>query len=165
MCEHTPYNCGPEGRWTWGPMDIAIGTRALSPGYPSPEPLIADGLRRRGCPQTYRWTVTGFAPSDVGMGDLRSVRILLTQASDASGTLYELADASPVDPRVGCAEAPECPGPADAVRCVVPLAPQSRPTSALAVVLPEHADTITYDDAGNMTGATLLVFFPPPRIG
>ena len=165
VCEHTPYNCGPEGRWTWGPMKIAVGTRALSPGYPSPEPLIDDGLRIWDCPQTYRWTVTGFAPSDVGPGGLRSVRILLTQDTDASGELVELIDAEPVDPRDGCAEAPECPGPAGAVRCVEPLAPQSRPTSALAVVLPEHAETISYDSAGNMTGATLLVFFPPPRIG
>ena len=177
VCEHTPYNCGPEGRWTWGPMAVTIGTRALSPGYLSPEPLIYDGVRSRGCPQTYRWTVTGFAPSDVGPGGLRSVRILLTQDTDASGTLYELADVEPVDPMVGCAEAPECPGPSDAVRCVEPLAPQSRPTSALAAVLPEHAETITCLDGqpapdeddpcptSDMTGATLLVFFPPPRIG
>ena len=165
VCEHTPYNCGAEGRWTWGPMDIAVGTRALSPGYLSPEPLIYDGLRSRGCPQTYRWTVTGFEVADVGMGGLRSVRILLTQAADASGVLYEMADASPVDPRVGCAEAPECPGPAGAGRCVEPLAPQSVSTSSLAVVLPEHAETISYDGDGNMTGATLLVFFPAPRIG
>ena len=177
VCEHTPYNCGAEGRWTWGPMEIAVGTRALSPGYPSPEPRIAGGVRRQGCPQTYRWTVTGFAPSGVGPGGLRSVRILLTQDADASGTLVSLADVEPVDPRAGCVEAVECPGPADAVRCVVPRPPQSRPTSALAAVLPEHAETITCVDGqtspdeddpcptSDMTGATLLVFFPPPRIG
>ena len=157
-------------------MGIAVGSGALSPGYPEPDALVDEdvGVRIRGCPQTYRWTVTGFAASDVGPGGLRSVRILLTQHAEASGILHELVDVESVDPLVGCVEAPACPGPADAVRCVDPIAPQTIPTSALAVVLHEHADTITCssgpavpdaDDpcpGADMTGATLLVFFPPP---
>ena len=163
VCEHTPYNYGPGGRWTWGPMAVTIGTRAVTPPVLGETRVTSTGrIRSTPCGQRYSYTVTGFAAEDVGVGGLRSVRVLLTQHAEASSALWEQVESDPIDPLVGCAEAPVCPPPDGAVRCLYRTEGAYIDTSILAVVLTEHADTITYDGSGNMTGATLLLFSPPP---
>ena len=162
VCEHTPYNCGPEGKWTSGPPTaITIGTRAQTTAVIG-ESRVPAGLstRRTSCGQGHRSQVTGFAIGDAGPGGLRSVRVLLAHHAAAFNTLIELAETDPIDPTAGCAEAPPCSS--GAVPCLQPTEATDRDGFVLAVLLPEHADTVTYDDDGNMTGATLLLLHAGP---
>ena len=176
VCEHMPQNCGASGRWTWGPMAVTIGTRAVAPAAVGETRINSTGrIRSTPCGQRYSYTVTGFAAEDVGVGGLRSVRVLLTQHAEATSSLWEQVESDPIDPLVGCVEALDCPPPDGAVRCLYRTEGTYNDTSILAVVLTEHADTITCGDGqpapaetdpcptAMMTGATLLLFSPPPR--
>ena len=160
VCEIMSYLCSSDG-WTWGPQQIAIGTRAVSPGVIG-ESRVPEGLstRRTPCGQAHRFTVAGFAAEEVGAGGMRHVLVLTTHNLDATDTLFELAEADPIDPQVGCAEAPPCSS--GEVPCLAPTPASSRDGHVWGVVLPEHAGTVRFDGAGNMTGATLLLFSPPP---
>ena len=147
LCEHLAHRCGPDGSWTRGPVAIRIGTRAVvpaDPGYEDTSVVTANTgqqVRFTTGGTTYRYRVTGFAQEFApGAGGLLQVRVLWHADSEWL-TSWEILDTGETGEDVNRGD---------------------RDASILGVVLPEHADTITYDADGNMTGATLLLFHAPP---
>ena len=148
VCDPMPDICGAHdnpARWTWGPMQITIGTRALTPRNPASAFTYVldteDGqIRVTQYGPAYDHTVTGFTPQAVDAAGLRDVRVLVRV------TTSNRHDWENLDTGESRQEADDT----------------VDNDSVLALVLPEHADTVTFDGGGNMTGATMLVFYPPP---
>lgn len=147
ICEHLAHRCGPDGSWTWGPVAIRVGTRAVVPAHPDYEytrVLTANTgqqVRLTSGGPTYRYLVTGFAEEFApGAGGLLQVRVLW-HADRESLTVWEILDTGETGEEIDQGD---------------------RDGSILGVVLPEHADTIERDGEGNMTAATLLLFYAPP---
>lgn len=151
VCEAAAWMCGAydnTARWTWGPMQITIGTRAITPRNPDGgHTFVMDTevgqIRVTQLAPAYDYRVTGFNPQDVNADGLRDVRILLRVTTDVPTDAVNLSTGETEHQNTG----------------------EVINGSVLALVLPEHADTVTFDSDGNMTGATLLVFYPPPPGG
>ena len=153
VCAHKPWWCvtgDQPARWTWGPMQVTIGTRAATPRNPAADKTgvydndRGEQVRITQYGKTYSYTVTGFNPQDLDDDGLRDVRILVRVTTDDRWDWENLTTGES-----GQEADPD----------------KMFDDSVLAVVLPEHAGTVTFDAGGNMTGATLLVFYPPPAGG
>ena len=151
ICDNQPWRCEPGGPWVREPVAIAVGTRIVIPGDPGllnvQEITVPDGtggelrLRVTDYPAVYRYTVTGFAPEAApGAGGLLDVRVLWHETVERR-EVTEWIDQGRSDEETTGGE---------------------RNSSIWGTVLPEHADTVVYDDDGNMTAATLLLFDAPP---